>query len=74
MSNFQRNGVARQQNACSIADADRAFDKTCRTCASHGLCGDCDSCPIAAAHAFTVDTYKLLDEIRRTPRIPVPAR
>lgn len=73
MSNFQKNGVSRMQNASSISEANHAFTKICSRCASHGLCGDCDSCPIAAAHAFTVDTFKLMEEVKHSrPRVPAP--
>jgi len=64
MSGFARAGVRIQHESASIAEADRNFKKSCRICASHGFsCGACDRCPIAAAHAFVVETFGLVQSI-----------
>ena len=64
MSGFERAGVRIQNESESIAEADRNFKKSCRICTSHGIwCGACDRCPIAAAHAFVVETFELVQSI-----------
>ena len=68
MTRFQQSGVDRQHESITQSESDRNFEKSCRLCASRGMCGDCDSCPIAAAHRFVSDTFRLVSEIERERR------
>lgn len=68
MTRFQEVGVDRQHNSATPAESDRNFENSCKLCASRGMCGDCDNCPIAAAHKFVSDTFRLVSEIKRERR------
>lgn len=63
MSKFEEIGVAYQQNAASKAEAGKRFSTSCRICASHGLCIECDRCAIAAAHSFAVACFDMAKTI-----------
>ena len=68
MTRFQQVGVDRQHQSITPQESDRNFNQSCKLCASRGMCGDCASCPIAAAHRFVNDTFRLVSEIERERR------
>lgn len=58
MCKFEEIGISYQQNAASKSEADKRFSNSCRICASHGICIECDRCGIAAAHAFALSCFE----------------
>ena len=65
MTRFQEVGVDRQHNSASQQESDRNFKNSCNRCVSRGSCGDCANCPIAAAHKFVTDTFRMVSQIER---------
>lgn len=47
---FLEIGIERQYNARSIAEANRAFKKSCYVCSTTGKSIKCDRCGISNAH------------------------
>ena len=60
MTGFENEGVARQQNAETVFEANRLFRHSCALCCERNCRIECDSCAIAAAHS---DRVALLQEM-----------
>lgn len=69
MTRFESEGVRRQQESLSVAEAKARFKKTCDYCASHGFGGNCAQCPVNAAHSFVTETFSILKRVEADMRL-----
>lgn len=55
MTRFEEKGIYRQYSADTIAEAKRAFDKSCTLCATQGKYINCAHCMIASVHQLVIE-------------------
>lgn len=64
MAFFEVEGVRRQEEAYSIANAKKQFEHSCELCALHGIPIRCENCKIQQAHLEKVRSLRIVSEIR----------
>lgn len=59
---FQTIGINRQYDATSVADANKAFARSCECCCHKGIQMSCDRCGIAFVHSLVVANFADIDK------------
>ena len=54
MTKFEQIGVNHQYDAATMAEANKAFARSCDCCCHKGIRIDCDRCSIAYVHSLVV--------------------
>lgn len=71
---FENKGVQLQQDARSPYEARKRFEYSCGLCAARGNARNCASCPIADAHAITMDVFRFIANEDRNRNAIQPAK
>lgn len=64
MTNFERIGIAHQDDADTVEDARKAFADSCQRCAYKGRPMDCETCAIAQWHPIRIEILEAVAENR----------
>jgi len=62
MTNFERIGCERQDDAETVLQAKKAFETSCKICVERGRFQNCSSCAIARHHDVRVTALEVMAE------------